>query len=79
MQKSIRISVMFIRSALINGMCLFEASSRKATSVFAPNLTVVQVSQRVLFFSLANEWHNERTIPFYVSAKCLARERQTIL
>ena len=30
MQKSIRISVMFIRSALINGMCIFGAWRRKA-------------------------------------------------
>ena len=30
----------------------------------------VQVSQRVLFFSLANEWHNERTILVYARAEC---------
>ena len=30
MQKSIRIIVMFIRSALINGMCIFGAWRRKA-------------------------------------------------
>ena len=29
----------------INGMCLFGASNRKAVSVFAPNLTFVQVSR----------------------------------
>ena len=31
----------------------------------------VQVSQRVLFFSLANEWHNKRTILLYARAECV--------
>ena len=30
----------------------------------------VQVSQRVLFFSLANEWHNKWTILVYARAEC---------
>ena len=31
---------MLIQGALINGMCLFGVSSRKATSGGAPNLTI---------------------------------------
>ena len=31
----------------------------------------VQVSQRVLFFSLANEWHKKRTILVYARAECV--------
>ena len=38
MQKSIRISVMFIRSALINGMCLFGAGGARRRPHRAPSL-----------------------------------------
>ena len=39
----------------------------------------VQVSKCVLFFALANEWHNKGTIPIYSSADCLPRERRITL
>ena len=39
----------------------------------------VQVSKCVLFFALANEWHNECTILIYASAACLPRERRITL
>ena len=41
MQKSIRIIVMFIRSALINGMCIFVAWRRKA-----PTAPSVELDER---------------------------------
>ena len=50
-----------IRSVLINGLCNFEdeigAARRRPHRT--PSKTVVQVSKCVLFFALANEWHNK--------------------
>ena len=61
-----------IRSVLINGLCNFEdeigAARRRPHRT--PSKTVVQVSKCVLFFALANEWHNKGTILFYASAEC---------
>ena len=65
-----------IRSVLINDMCNLKDGTRAAT---AASKTVVQVSKCVLFFALANEWHNKSTILIYASADCLPRERRIIL
>ena len=60
---------MFIRSKRSQG----ERRDKRRARRF------VQVSKCVLFFALANEWHNKGTILIYASAACLPRERRTIL
>ena len=47
-----------IRGVLINVMCYFEVSVCKANAKISAEQDGVQVSKCVLFFALANEWHN---------------------
>ena len=71
-----------IQSVLINGMCLFEVSVRKANAEISAELDeMYERLRRVVGYCLAHKawWHNECTIPIYASAACLPRERWTFL
>ena len=57
MQKSIRISVMFIRSALINGMCLFGVGGARRRPHRASSLMVSTSDCAVLLRS----WRTKRS------------------
>ncbi len=61
---------MLIQSALINVICLFEVSVRKANAEISAELDEMYERLRRVVAELAHKawWHNKGTILFYASA-----------
>ena len=63
--------------ALINGMCLFKASSRNGGEHLSAKLDgqYKRLCRVVAQQAHKAQWHNERNVLIYARAECLPRER----